>query len=187
MSEDPIKFLADDTNLYRYVGNRPVLYFDPTGEDGDLVSTLQVPTISAQVEVGATQAATQAGRVAVNRLVGRVFQNQVLKLLQIAENTTRYTVNIVKNGVTMARTIIPDAMGKAVVEVKNVGYLYKSSQLMAEIELASTTGAGGFMLIIRAGTKLAGPLEDLLIAAQAVVFEFNPITNELIPRILGGG
>ncbi|MAZ48553.1 MAG: hypothetical protein CME65_08315 [Halobacteriovoraceae bacterium] len=31
LSEDPIGFLGRDFNLYRYVGNRPTRYTDPTG------------------------------------------------------------------------------------------------------------------------------------------------------------
>ena len=32
-SEDPLGFAAGDVNLYRYVGNSPVNYNDPTGMD----------------------------------------------------------------------------------------------------------------------------------------------------------
>jgi len=31
ISEDPIGFYAGDANLYRYVGNSPVMYTDPSG------------------------------------------------------------------------------------------------------------------------------------------------------------
>jgi RHS repeat-associated protein len=31
VSEDPIGFAAGDGNLYRYVGNNPLFYLDPTG------------------------------------------------------------------------------------------------------------------------------------------------------------
>jgi len=31
LSEDPIGFAGEDTNLYRYVGNNPVSYRDPSG------------------------------------------------------------------------------------------------------------------------------------------------------------
>jgi RHS repeat-associated protein len=34
IAQDPIGFAADDTNLYRYVGNAPVLGNDPSGLDG---------------------------------------------------------------------------------------------------------------------------------------------------------
>lgn len=33
MSEDPIGFRAKDPNFYRYVGNNPVKYTDPTGTE----------------------------------------------------------------------------------------------------------------------------------------------------------
>ena len=33
MSEDPIGFLGGDTNLYRYVGNQPLIFRDPYGLD----------------------------------------------------------------------------------------------------------------------------------------------------------
>jgi RHS repeat-associated protein len=37
LSADPLGFLAGDANLYRYVGNRPLTYFDPSGMSGDLL------------------------------------------------------------------------------------------------------------------------------------------------------
>ncbi|MBY0516246.1 MAG: RHS repeat-associated core domain-containing protein [Bacteriovoracaceae bacterium] len=33
LSEDPIGFLGGDYNLYRYVGNNPILKVDPSGEN----------------------------------------------------------------------------------------------------------------------------------------------------------
>ncbi|MEM7595895.1 MAG: RHS repeat-associated core domain-containing protein, partial [Cyanobacteria bacterium P01_A01_bin.83] len=33
ISTDPIGFAAGDSNLYRYVGNSPLIYTDPYGED----------------------------------------------------------------------------------------------------------------------------------------------------------
>jgi uncharacterized protein RhaS with RHS repeats len=33
LSEDPVGFAVGDTNLYRYVGNAPTMYIDPTGLD----------------------------------------------------------------------------------------------------------------------------------------------------------
>jgi uncharacterized protein RhaS with RHS repeats len=36
LEEDPIEFEAGDPNLYRYVGNSPINFIDPSGEDGNL-------------------------------------------------------------------------------------------------------------------------------------------------------
>jgi len=33
LSEDPIGFSSGDSNFYRYVGNRPLIYIDPYGEN----------------------------------------------------------------------------------------------------------------------------------------------------------
>ena len=38
LSEDPLGFDAGDTNLYRYVGNSPLLYTDPYGEAATLIT-----------------------------------------------------------------------------------------------------------------------------------------------------
>lgn len=36
VSRDPIGYWAGDVNLYRYVGNSPLVFFDPTGLQGQL-------------------------------------------------------------------------------------------------------------------------------------------------------
>jgi RHS repeat-associated protein len=49
ISEDPIGFSAGDTNLYRYVGNNPTNYTDPTGEFAFLLPWLATAAVAGVV------------------------------------------------------------------------------------------------------------------------------------------
>ena len=76
-------------------------------------------------------------------------------------------------------------MGKAVIEVKNVAYMYLSSQIKAEIALA-TEKAIGFILVVKKGAELAQPLTLELQRVGAVLMEYDPVTKALTEKALGG-
>jgi RHS repeat-associated protein len=59
LSEDPIGFASGDLNLYRYVGNRPNLTFDPSGLQA--AEALFVPFFELGISTGAPAAAALPG------------------------------------------------------------------------------------------------------------------------------
>ncbi len=61
MSEDPMGFAAGDTNLFRYCGNDPVNFFDPSGMDEHFHTPPRPPDASSQDLLGAFGKAMQGG------------------------------------------------------------------------------------------------------------------------------
>jgi hypothetical protein len=90
--------------------------------------------------------------------------------------------------------VIPDALlgGEKILEVKNVAYLTSSPQLRAYVQLVAEGGAptkagavlNGIELVVNTGTKISGPLQDMLREAGAVVRTFDPITKTMTDFVL---
>lgn len=93
------------------------------------------------------------GSVIGNRVTGRAFQEQVLNELGVKENTTRFPVNLPGGG---QYTTVPDGKSDtALIEVKSSAYVYRSTQLRAQVELAEEEGLTP-TLVVQRWTKVNG-------------------------------
>jgi len=70
ISEDPIGFMSGDFNWYRYVGNSPVNWIDPSGKFAIFIPILEV-IIDVAIASAARAAATAAARAAAARALAK--------------------------------------------------------------------------------------------------------------------
>ncbi|MEV5576637.1 putative toxin [Spirillospora sp. NPDC052269] len=106
----------------------------------------------------------------IHRL-GLEGESAVSKILGVAKNTRQFP-----SASGRAAHRIPDFLDHAngkLVEVKNVRYMYLSSQLKDDLEIAKSLGGYKIQLWVRETTQLSGPLKELVRSGQ-IELEYLP-------------
>lgn len=95
------------------------------------------------------------GSITDNYLSGKSFEDQIRSELGLKKNTE--TVEGIVNG--RAVRTIPDAMAKGeMYELKSSIYVYRSSQLLAQLSAARST-SDGYTLVVGRNTRVSAPLQ----------------------------
>jgi uncharacterized delta-60 repeat protein len=159
---------ADLTGLTAAGGAEAAELGEAASVVGDGASAMESVLADAEAEqVGEleAEAGTEAdleGGDAFSR--GRSFEDFALRTFNLIKNTGK----IFQNGIRA----IPDAYewGKALWEIKDVGELYQSSQILAEMAEAEAEGIQ-FNLVISEGTTLTGPLLSAIQSIGGAIYE----------------
>ena len=135
ISKDPIEFMAGDFNFYRYVGNDPVNYTDPSGLEADC---------TVYTAAGAAVGAATGGGVSV--------------ACDVASGGLCLVINA---PILAATTAIGGLLGNASCEMSNaLGNIFDDLTWdMADTEAPSTTGSRG-VVIEEAQTSVAPAPND---------------------------
>ena len=125
---------------------------------------------------------SKAQQLRLNNANGRAFQISVHDWLRIPENKQAFNVLVVGKGQILT---IPDlAIQHGVTEIKSVRYISFTKQLQAQVALAKQKGTS-FNLIISPTTKnITKPLSQEIYTSGGKVFEFNPITQNVVERFI---
>ncbi|WP_454690809.1 two-partner secretion domain-containing protein [Achromobacter aloeverae] len=131
-----------------------------------------------------------AAQLARNYLNGMGREGALLEFLQIAKNTTAYSVKVRERLVT----VIPDGVwsGGRILEVKDVAYLTNSKQLRAYAQLVSeggevATGAlkgegklfTGLDLVVSPSTRISQPLQRMIQETGGTIYAFDPVAKTI--------
>jgi hypothetical protein len=128
-----------------------------------------------------TMATGTVSQVRLNYESGRLFEgtviDDILGSVGGVKNTTTLTVPL-SNG-TVVRTI-PDGLGQlfGVVEVKNVNYLTRSSQLEGQMQYAVEHQLP-YSLVVNPSTTISKPLKDAVKGMNGHIYRYDPSTGVL--------
>ena len=101
---------------------------------------------------------------------GLVFQDQALAAKGVAANTQRLVVQLPSGEVA---TVIPDALGNTIVEVKDVANLYASTQFRAYL----ATGKPIELIVSPTTQTISAPLTNLIRQSGGTIQIYDPSTG----------
>jgi len=111
--------------------------------------------------------------------IGKQLEYYVSGAWDVVKNTQKFASSF--------GNVIPDfidRVNKQLIEVKNVGYQHFSNQLQGMFEVAKREGLK-VVLVVREGTKLAGPLKTAIAEAGATVVEVSAETIAALAETIG--
>jgi hypothetical protein len=132
--------------------------------------------------VPSPSAANGNSTIAQNYANGIQFQGAASKALDIAPNAKAIPVTMPDGTVV---STIPDGLSAtAVTEIKSDAYLTSSSQLSAQMQLATQQGIP-FNLVVGPNTVISGPLLDAVseLPSGSSIKIYNPGTGQLTPYL----
>lgn len=152
---------------------------DPTSAAMAVAGAIPGEGVAATAGKLADAAIDDATRLAINSARGRAFQGDALSALGVTENTTRYTVDI--GGGQMA-TVIPDAYGTTIIEVKDVLNISNSTQFKAYAQIARENGQPIELIVSPRTQNISAPLGQLIDGTPGSSIKvYDPSTNTFAP------
>ena len=106
-SKDPIGFAGGDLNLYRYVGNNPILLSDPQGK---------CPLLIAALGVVAAAAVYEAAFDATTFLLALYSSNSLNQALQTVSQDSPF---LSSNGTSSVSTVLPEGLAATIQVLAN--------------------------------------------------------------------
>ncbi|MEN6630185.1 MAG: hemagglutinin repeat-containing protein, partial [Sulfuricella sp.] len=140
-------------------------------EDATKVAVAEAKTAELSSKTGTT---TKAEMLAENSARGRAFQCDALCARGVSENTQRITVTI-EGGKTV--TVIPDALGKTILEVKDVKNLSNSDQFRGYLETSVQQNKAIELIVSPRTESISGPLVKLIEDSGGTIKVFDPATK----------
>jgi hypothetical protein len=121
------------------------------------------------------------GRLTENRTRGVAFQSDALTARGIDENTLRITVTL-PDGKPV--TVIPDALGRTIIEVKDVKNLSNSNQFRGYLQASIDQGKPIELIVSPRTESISGPLKNLIrVDSGGSIKVFDPATKTFSPYL----